>query len=397
MRKPLKILWFPRLQFDVDKLHITTWREMCGALERKEIKVKIAIAGNDNNTFNRPYIGISIIKKKYLRILSFWINGYLKFIKNYLIYKPDVVILDSYSIWFSFPFKLFPTRGSIFIVDNRTPIYNETSQALTLKDIITRKYTKLCYQYCKLFLDGITVITDHYKHQICKDHKFDSSTVGVWGSGVDLDKFSVHEYKNSDIPSLLKGKFVLMQHGEISYNRGLFETIKAMSIVNRDDVSLVLIGNAIGSSKAKDVLVRMIQKLNLEKNVHIFPPVPHSEIPKYISYSDCAVMAYPNIEYWNNNNPIKLLEYLAMGKVVICTDMWTFRNVGGDSNCVYYIKDNNPETIAKAINYCCDNKMLLSSWGIEGVEIVKKEFTWNAQAKNLLDFIGQLQKNLPRF
>ena len=386
----MKILWFPRLQFDVDKLHITTWREMCNALERKGIGVKIAVAGTNNGSFNRPYIKISIIKLKYLRILSFWIYGYLKFVKNYLIYKPDVVILDIYSIWFSFPFKLLPIRNSLFIVDNRTPLYNETSHKSTLRDNFTKKYTELCYLYCKSFLDGITVITDHYKHQICKNYRFAFSTVGVWSSDVDLDEFSVHEYKNSDIPLILKGKFVLMQHGEISYNRGLFETIKAMSMVNRRDVFLFLIGDTVGSSKAKDELVRMIQKLNLEENVHIYPPVAHSEIPKYISYSNCAIMSYPNIEYWNNNNPIKLLEYLAMGKVVICTDMWTFRNVCGGRRCAYYVKDNNPKTIAKAINYCLDNKMLLGNWGLEGVEIVKANLTWNVQAQNLLDFIRQL-------
>jgi len=41
-------------------------------------------------------------------------------------------------------------------------------------------------------------------------------------------------------------------------------------------------------------------------------------------------MAYTDTEYWKNNNPLKFLEYLAMGKVVICTNMKTFNTIAGD-------------------------------------------------------------------
>ncbi|HDH52987.1 MAG TPA: glycosyltransferase [Nitrospirae bacterium] len=124
----------------------------------------------------------------------------------------------------------------------------------------------------------------------------------------------------------------------------------------------------------------------------MLPPVPYSEIPEYISYCDCAIMAYPDIEYWNLNNPIKLLEYLAMGNVVICTDMWTFNDVMGNEKCACYVKDDSPQTIAEAINYCYNNKNLLREWGKTGTEIVREKYTWEKEAGNLLDFIECLMK-----
>ncbi len=389
----MKLLWFPRLQTDIDKLHITTWREMCRELENKGVEIKIAIAGYDENSvFDRHYIRIAVIKKKFFRMFSFLIDGYIKFIINYFKFKPDVIILDVHSIWFSIPFAMFNNKKKrVFIVDNRTPFYNLISHESTLRDRMMKIYTILCYWYCKRFLNGMTVITEHYKQQICKDFLFDPSIVGVWGSGVDADKFS--KKGNFNKPSFLKGKFVLMQHGEISYNRGLFETVEAMSIVDNKDICLVLIGNAVGNSKAKDDILKLIKELNLEKNVYVLPPVSHSEIPAYIDYCDCAVMAYPNIEYWNNNCPIKLLEYLSMEKVVICANIWTFRHVMDNEKCAYYLKNNNTETIAEAINYCYKNIELLGEWGKDGIEIVKEKYTWRMQAENLLKFIVLLQKN----
>lgn len=385
----MKILWFPRLQFDIDKLHITTWREMRRELEQGwKCDVRIAIAGRPcNNVFDKDYIPIFIIRKKFFRLLTFWIIGYAKFIYHYLVFKPDVVILDIFTVWFSMPFAILPGRKIPIIIDNRAPFYNISPAKPGWNDKIMEFYTKLSYGYCRRFLDGMTVITDYYKDYVRRHFKLNLLPLGVWGSGADIGIFSPDKARVSYLPDFLKGKFVLMQHGEIGYNRGALETVDAIKLVNNDKIALVFIGDG----GAKEEILRKIKTLDLKKRVYFLPAIPYSEVPCYISYCNCAIMAYPNMEYWNNNNPIKLFEYLAMGKVVICTDMWTFRNVGGDAKCIHYIKQNNPETIAKAINYCYENKEYLEEWGREGIKIVKENFTWHKQAGNLLSFIEQLK------
>ena len=148
----MKILWFPRIQPDINKLHLTTWREMCKELETLGCNVKVAITGeNSDNILDRECIEVFLIKKKYLRILSFWISGYAKFIKNYITFKPDVVILDIYSVWFSIPF-IFLIRKSVFIIDDRTPRYDSVHHKRSYQDSIIKLYTKLCYTYSKYFM-----------------------------------------------------------------------------------------------------------------------------------------------------------------------------------------------------------------------------------------------------
>ena len=388
----MKILWFPRLQFDIDKLHVTTWREMYSALENNGVSVKIAIAGNDvDNILNLPYIKIPIIKVKFLRVLTFLISGYLKFIWNFLVYKPEVVIFDIYSIWFAFPLSLFSRKNCLFIIDNRTPIYDLMFRA-TIEDKVMKYYTRLAYIYCRYFLDGMTVINWYYKKQICTDFNFKATDIGVWGSGVNMEIFSPQKYKQIERPSFLKGKFVLMQHGELSVRRGVLETIEAIGLLKNKDIVFVI----LGEGKAQNKIIQKIKELGLEKRVYVLPAVPYYKVPAYISYCDCAIMAYPDIEYWNNNSPIKLIEYFAMGKPVICTDIWTFRDVAGDKKCAYYIANNNPETIANAINYCSRNSLFLDEWGREGIKIVRERYTWNKQAENLLDFIRHLH-NKPKY
>jgi len=388
----MKILWFPRLQFDIDKLHITTWREMCRELEKLGAEVKLAVVGRDEkNVLDRPYLRLPVIKMRFLRVFSFWTGGWFKFIVHYLKFRPDAVILDISSYLFSLPFVLWPRRKRVFLVDNRTPVHNTGSNKPTRLNRLAKFYTKLCYSYSKRMLDGMTVITGHYKRQVVEEYGFDGGNIAVWESGVDPEKFTLEKYRDAEKPVPFKDKFVLMQLSELSYNRGIFETVEALRIVDNDEIALVFLGDIAGRSGAREDLLRLIERLGLEKNVHLLPAVPHWEVPRYLSYADCAVLAYPQIEYWNNNNPIKLLEFLAMGKVTICTDMWTFRDVLGDRPCGVFIKDNRPETIAGAINLCYENREKLETWGKTGRETIQERFTWHQQATKLLGFIEELR------
>ena len=384
----MKILWFPRLQLDIDKLHITTWREICKSLEEAGQQIVIAIAGEDiNGVWGRPYVKIPIIPIKFIRLATFWISGFVKFISSYLRERPDAIILDLFSLWMSAPLLVIPhKKRPVLIVDNRTPFYNERGKSFAFKDYIMWVYTWLAFKYASIFLDGMTVITDFYKRYVCKKYDFKEDTIGVWNSGVNIKHFDagIQAVKNAEF----NNQFVLMQHGEISYNRGLFETVEALSLLS-ENISLELIGDSI-KSNAKNDLRELAERLRVSRRLIIKPRIPYNRIPEYIIQADCAIMAYPNIEYWNNNNPIKLLEYLALGKVVICTNMWTFRDVMKDSNCACYIQDNKPATIAEAIKYCVENKEKLAGWGEKGIEIVKNRFTWEKQAERLLIFIQSL-------
>lgn len=401
----MRILWFPRLQFDTDRLHITTWRQMCQQINNSGHSLKIAVVGKaDRGEFKNQLITLPVIKIKFLRILSFWFFGFFKFMVYCMIFKPAAIILDVYSVWFSLPLIFIPRKfRPVLIMDSRSPVYLEFnsknggktpawSSEEKLKSKVMRLYEKSAYLYCRLFSDGLTVITRYYKERICRDFNFDSSRVGIWSSGVNLGYFQPATSKHKNIlPEFLKNKFVIMQHGEMSDHRGMFETIQALNLLNREDMCLFWLGEVVRSYKAKQIIFDKIKKLDTHKRVFIMPPVEHAQVPEYIKYADCAIMAYPNIEYWNNNNPIKLIEYLAMGKFIICTDMWTFRDAIGDAKCAYFLKDNNPKTIAEAIDYCYRNRAYLEEWGHQGVAIAKNRYAWEKQANNLISFIKSMQ------
>lgn len=389
----MKILWFPRLQFDTDRLHITTWREMAREINCAGHTLRIAVAGkNTNGDFGSNYISIPIVRVKFLRILSFWVNGFGKFVKHLIEMLPDAVILDVFTIWFGLLLLCIPrSRRPLIVVDNRTPVYIEKYQSARSARLMLW-YSRLCFAFCRRHFDGMTVITDYYREYLARSFRFDSGRVGVWNSGVNTDRFDPALFSGTPRPDFLRGKFVLMQHGEISHGRGIFQTIEALNIIGRDDICLLLVGGVVRGEKARQETFAEIAQADRGGRVHIVGPVSHSRIPEYVSFCDCAVMPYPKIEYWNNNNPIKLVEYLSMARPVICTDMWTFRAVMGDAPCAVYVQDNDPAKVAEAIMRCVRHRDELAAWGREGRRIALERYSWEKQAARLVDFLEALRR-----
>ncbi|MCF8076234.1 MAG: glycosyltransferase [Desulfotignum sp.] len=390
----MKILWFPRLQFDIDRLHITTWKEMCDCLENKGHQVRIAIAGKKiKGVFERDYIPVFTIRLKYLRILTFWTFGLVRFMSQVLSFKPDIIILNIFTIWFSLPLLILGVKKNItIIVDHRNPYTQSNQNSVTFQDRIFLLYTRISINYCKKFLDGMTVITDYYKDLIVRQYGYDPHLIDVWSSGVNIHFFSHDISKPISEFEFLRDRFVVMQHGQISKNRGVFESVKAMKYVDDESICMILLGDSIGNDNSRIQLQSLIRELGLEDRVFLPGTIPYEQVPSFIDYADCGLLAYPNIEYWNLNNPIKLLEYMAMEKVLICTDMWTFKDVLKDSPSVYYLEKNSPEKIAKGINYYYANRIHIKKWGREARNIVIRRFTWQAQTKRLVNFCNYLKQ-----
>jgi len=78
--------------------------------------------------------------------------------------------------------------------------------------------------------------------------------------------------------------------------------------------SLVL----VGPIKRHRVNVRSLRKL---PNVHFLPPCTHAEVPSLVAAFDVCLIPYRVNEYTRALSPIKLYEYLAMGKPVVATDL----------------------------------------------------------------------------
>ena len=100
------------------------------------------------------------------------------------------------------------------------------------------------------------------------------------------------------------------------------------------DIELVQIGKIVDNSLKEYILDH-----NLGAWCKLYDAKPLSEIPALIAKCDLPVLPFPDFLPWRVSSPIKLMEYMAMGKPVLVPDMECFTDVlPEDSGIAYYYK-----------------------------------------------------------
>lgn len=302
---------------------------------------------------------------------------------NVVVMSPDHTILGSFqALLFS------KTKKTRFVLDVRSiPV-----ESAGFQGFLQKLWFNFSVHVAKRFFSGFTVITPLMKSDFCNDFQIDPKKVGIWTSGVSDDLF------NPDNPTLdkinlkkkygLSEKFVVLYHGVFTATRGLPQTIESMKILSGTYPDIVFF--LLGSGPIISSLKQLVENKGLEKNVIIRNPVEHVEVPKFIAMCDIGIVPLPNHPYWRSQSPLKLLEYLAMEKVVVLTDIPAHRAVVNEAKCGIYLSSIKATEIAKAIEYAYLNKSHLDEWGKAGRKIVKQDYTWEKVAGDLEGYLKNL-------
>ncbi len=311
-----------------------------------------------------------------------------------ILQKADFVMVDHFCAVTVLPFtivsklRLIRTR---FILDIRScPV-----DMMGMRYAISRCRYNLAIRLARLFFDGITTVSDPYRDDISTRFSIGRERIGVWTSGVAAELFDpkrVDTVRVSNVRYTLAPRetLVIMYHGVLSPYRGLQNVVKALSLLGTEGdrrVMFVLLGEGPGEAE----IVELGREKGVQDSVRIIKAVPHEDVPCYVGASDVGILPYPDIEWLNMNTPLKLLEYMAMEKPVILTDIRAHRAVTNDAPCAIYIEDNSPARIADGIRKLVKEKSAIPAIGRKGRQIVLEEFTWKQQAHNLLAYAGRLQ------
>jgi glycosyltransferase involved in cell wall biosynthesis len=297
--------------------------------------------------------------------------------------KANVVIIEPYpQILSTFPSLLICRLKKVkFILDIRTtPVETQG-----FRGFLTKFWFSVSILVAKKLFSGITIITPLMKKEICNRFSIDFARVGVWTSGVSDTLFDPENLAATSLELKsklgLSGKFVVFYHGVFSATRRLAEVVEAIRILKPKYPDIVFF--LLGTGPIIDDLKALVKRDSIQNNVLFHNPVDQSKVPEFIGTSDVCIVPLPNHPYWRFQSPLKLMEYLAMEKTVILTDIPAHRDIVGEEKCGIYIESTEPAEIAAAIEFAYLNKEYLGERGKIGREIVKKKYTWDAVANDL--------------
>jgi glycosyltransferase involved in cell wall biosynthesis len=390
-----KVLWWKPWLNDT-ALHKMADMEIAKQLSLRNYQISLIVPMNNGKMIfsnNDPKINIIPLKIKFLPfvsqfirfiLLSFFLPICVLVLKpNFLVAEPDISILSLIPVYFFCKLK----RIKIILDIRSVPV-----ETFGFQGFMINLWFTVSVSLAKRFFDGITVITCLMKGEICDRFRI-AKKIGVWTSGVSIDLFDPTKDKTQGLKLKnklgLSSRFVVFYHGGFSATRGLRQCVMAMATLKKDYPDIVLF--LLGSGPITSDLRKLIRKEELEFNVIIHDPVDQKEIPAFISMCDVAIVPLPNNSFWRFQSPLKLLEYLAMEKAVIVTDIPAHRSVIGENNCGYYLSSINPSDIAEVIDCAYVNKESLKYLGKNGRKIVEEKYTWKNVAKDLDNYLSSIK------
>lgn len=261
------------------------------------------------------------------------------------------VFIDFGDIWYSDDTNTLHRMLSTFAVKNVCGIADKTSAAtITLKE----ELEKMCEN-----LDVIYV-----------------------PCGVDLNLFDPEKVAEADIPAR-RGRPVVLYQGAVSRFTGCSYLVdvarKVIAEAHRDILFLI-----VGDGPYLEEMRTEVVACGLSDFFIFTGRVPHHNVPSFIAAADVCLAPFPSRrDVMIGVFPIKVVEYMAMGKTVLASDIPSVRRILSNGQNGFLAP--TPE-FAEILLKLLDDPQLRRDIGARARATAKSEYDWHVIVENLLRF-----------
>jgi glycosyltransferase involved in cell wall biosynthesis len=349
------------------------YHKMCKSIAKTGHTVSLIVSDNRNN---ERVGGVSIYgiplpsKSRIYRILN----------APALIYKKAILIdADLYQIHDP---ELIPI-GLKLVKSGKKVVFDsheDYSKQITTKKyffkpllhIIAFLYKRYEAYACRRF-HGIIAATGHIANKLSKYNKL---TIDVYNFPIINELYCKVNWPNKSKEACYVGA--------LAVNRGVREMVIAGKYVNKG--IRINIGGSFGDKNIENE----VKKYSGWSNVNELGYLNREEVRDVLSRSVVGLVMLHPLDNYVNGHPVKMYEYMAAGIPVIASDFPLYRSILVDGNCGICVNYDNPEDIAKAINFLIDNPKIACDMGSAGRHLVQQKYNWNVQELKLLNFYNKI-------
>lgn len=123
--------------------------------------------------------------------------------------------------------------------------------------------------------------------------------------------------------------------------------------------------------------------LGVEGRVHFRGSVPRTEVPRYLGAAD--VLVIPGTVSGASASPLKMFEYMAMGRPIVCVDIPALREVL-DDDTAYFFPSGDAPALARALETALTRSEEAEKKG-EQARLRASAYTYGRRAERLLEIV----------
>lgn len=177
--------------------------------------------------------------------------------------------------------------------------------------------------------------------------------------------------------------------GPISRSRGWPQLLQALSKMKCRELNVLLLGSVLEGEKT---LLDEALRLGVADRVCIKPKVPYEQVFAYLKSSKIGLMLYqPGILNHVYAFPMKMYEYMLAGIPSIAPDFAIeVEPVVREEKCGLLVDTSNPDQIAQALDWFCENSTEAEQMGHRGARAVLEKYNWEREKDKLLSVYEKL-------
>jgi PEP-CTERM/exosortase A-associated glycosyltransferase len=238
-------------------------------------------------------------------------------------------------------------------------------------------------------VDAVITICNGLKDEI-KSRGINEDKITVIPNGVDEMEFSNVEYDEKLAERLkVRGKKVIGFIGSFYHYEGIDILIEAFEKISNDKKNLVLL--LVGDGPEYHKILHIIELKNLNNKVITTGKVPHSEIMRYYSLMDLLVYPRKSIRLTEMVTPLKPLEAMAIGKIVIGSDVGGMKELITHNENGFLCESKDPKKLSMLLMNILernDNGKIVE----EAKRTVREFRNWNTIVKNYIHVYKNILK-----
>jgi starch synthase len=209
--------------------------------------------------------------------------------------------------------------------------------------------------------------------------------ISVVPAGLDCERFKPAE-KNEQVAKKLgisKDSIRILFVGRLVPEKGIFDLLKAFSILLRNvqNVELLVVGS--GSSSMQIQISRLVANLKIGGKVKFLGSIEYSNMPQIHNMADVFCLPSIPTKTWAEQFGYSMVEAMACGKPVVSTSSGSIPEVVRDRATGILVKPSDPHGLESALEELILNKQERDAFGRNGREWVLQKFEANKIASQL--------------
>jgi glycosyltransferase involved in cell wall biosynthesis len=266
----------------------------------------------------------------------------------------------------------------IFYMFEKTESLFATSFGLSRKHIFTRFInfiTMMCVHYADYVINTDILV----RKQVVEDFKVPKSKTTLVLNVPDESVFHLDPVSTSNDNHY----FVITIVSSILKRYGLQTMLQAVPLLLKDIPELKVY--VVGTGEFLPHLKKTAQEMGVESHIVFTGYIPYEQVPPYISRADVCVA--PMID--DVGTPNKNMEYFAMGKATVSTNLPGLKALF-DDNCLLYFNPGNEVELADRILELYHNPEKRDVLGHLAHEFYQ-QYRWSVMKETYLDVYKKLR------